>query len=80
MTFTVTDDAVVDPNEVFDVNLATSTSFATVRPDRSSAVVTIDDNDEGEFHQKKKKNQRILVISFLCRGGGCLLSNHLQCE
>ena len=77
MTFTVTDDVVVDPNEVFDVNLATSTAFATVRPALSSAVVTIFDNDEGEWHQKK---QRILVISFLCRGGGCLLSNHLQCE
>lgn len=55
MTFTVTDDAVVDPDEVFDVNLATSTSFATVRSDRSSAVVTIIDNDEGEWHQKKNR-------------------------
>ena len=55
VTFTVTDDAVFDPNEVFDVNLATTTSFATVRSDRSSAVVIIDDDGGRELHQTYKR-------------------------
>ena len=49
VTFTVTDDAVLDPFEIFDVVLTTSSFFAIVYVNISSAVVTINDNDEREW-------------------------------
>ena len=50
--FDVTDDVEVDPNEVFNVALTTSSPYATTRVGRDEAVVTIDDNDEREWEGK----------------------------
>ena len=47
VTYGVANDVVVDPNEIFDVILETSTMFASVRALSSSATVTIIDDDEG---------------------------------
>jgi hypothetical protein len=44
--FGVADDVVVDPGEVFDAILTTSSPYATTRVSREEGVVTIDDNDE----------------------------------
>ena len=60
VTFSITDDADLDPDEVFDVNLATSTFFATIRANTDSAVVTIEDNDEREFLLYQK--EEIIII------------------
>ena len=44
--FTITDDIMVESDEVFGVELTTNSRFAVERVDRTMAVVTITDNDE----------------------------------
>ena len=79
VTFRVTDDAVVDPGEFFNVILVSLSGFATVRPSRESAVVTIDDNDNCELQPSTME-----VFAKCCdpfrSGDGCVPAWFLQCE
>ena len=69
VNISITDDADLDPDEVFDVNLATSTFFVTIRENTSSAVVTIEDNDEREFLLYQKEEIIRASVDALCRDG-----------
>ena len=42
----IVDDSILDPNEVFNVELTTGTPGVVVRPGLDLAQVTINDNDE----------------------------------
>lgn len=45
----IVDDAIRDPDELFEVVLTTSFASVVVRPSLSSAPVLITDNDEGKL-------------------------------
>ena len=62
--FGVADDVVVDPGEVFDAILTTSSPYATTRVSREEGVVTIDDNDERELYT----NRRVHLLTLHCSG------------
>ena len=44
----IVNDVILDPNEVFEVTLTTTTTGATVRSGLDSATVTITDDDQGK--------------------------------
>ena len=77
--FDVTDDVEVDPNEVFNVALTTSSPYATTRVGRDEAVVTIDDNDQRELYSYHT-NRRVHLLTLHCSGWRCLPASHLQRE
>ena len=47
--YTVTDDALIEPTEQFDIFLSTTTEFAIVDENQEVAIVNILDNDDGKL-------------------------------